>query len=97
VCGVRCARCSLRHFNLCNVQQCGSVRHCAAVRAAVCGSACSSVLLSGSAHGSVRQCAAIQQFAAVWQCGSAPQCGSVQYSQINSKCIRLDLYKVVMN
>jgi hypothetical protein len=43
---------------------------CMAMRVAVCGSACGSVHLSGSARGSVQQCAVLQQFPAVQQCGS---------------------------
>jgi hypothetical protein len=42
------------------------------------------VRLSSNARGSVRQCASVQQCAAVQQCA---------YSQINSKHIRLHLYK----
>ena len=47
-----CAVCGVRHCNSCSLQW-------AAMLAAVCGSACGRVRLSGNAHGSVRQYAAV--------------------------------------
>jgi hypothetical protein len=73
--------------------QCATVRQCAAVRAAVFGSACSSVRLSGSACGCVRQ---LFSSVAVCSCLAVRQ---FENFQINSKytSICIDLYKVVTN
>jgi hypothetical protein len=60
-------------------RQCVAVQQCEAVRAAVCGSAHSSVrtvcaIVCGSVLGSVWQCT--QQRVAIRQCGRVRQCGS---------------------
>jgi hypothetical protein len=81
---VRCAAvCGVR--SVCAV--CGALIH------AVCGSACSSVRLSGSVRGSVWQCVAVCGSAAVCGCLAVQQCAAVRHCasfQINSKYMRLN-------
>jgi hypothetical protein len=64
------------------VRQCGSVRLCAAVRTAVCGSARSSVC--AAVHMAVYVWHCLQQCAAVWKC--AHQCAAVQRCSSVQQC-----------
>ena len=70
LCAVRSVRCTVSGILIHAVWQ------CAAVREAVCGSACGSVRLSGSARGSVRLS------------GSAAVCGSTAVYGSAHGCVR---------